>query len=336
MEVLVVRLCYFRADASGLSLRKPPGGYDVRTKVFNRIGAVQMVWRVGFGTAAALWLSMAIASAQDFSSVAVETIISNRKYAKGLAWQRDPSALLVSDPVSDEILRLVAGQRPVILHKDVGHPAGMALDGEGRLYVCEPRNRRVVRFDGKGQESTVADKFEGKALNAPQDIAVRKDGHVYFTDPAFASAERRKELDFYGIYHVTPKGEMEVIDRRKTRPNGVAVSPDGKRLFVTDSDLRQVITWELDRGGRASKEQVLVDKIPAVPSGITVDAQGHVFVATDKVMIYNHEGQLLRYVDLPQTPSSCTLGGQDNGILFVGARTAVYGIVLHPEVPANQ
>ena len=103
------------------------------------------------------------------------------------------------------------------------------LDAQGRLYTCEGHARRVTRRDRKGKLEILADQWQGKRLNAPNDLIVRRDGHVYFTDPAFGSAADSRELDFYGIFHITPKGELSLVAKWPTRPNGITLSPMARR-----------------------------------------------------------------------------------------------------------
>ena len=108
-----------------------------------------------------------------------------------------------------------------------GGPNGNAFDEQGRLYTCEFRDRRVTRLNKNGKIDVLASRFEGKRLNAPNDIVVRRDGTVFFTDPAFGNQQDSRELDFYGVFRITPKGELGAIARWKTRPDGIALSPNG-------------------------------------------------------------------------------------------------------------
>ena len=135
-------------------------------------------------------------------------------------------------------------------------PSGNAFDSEGRLYTCETRTRRVTRTDKKGAIEVLAEKWEGKRLNAPNDIVVSRSGHVYFTDPAFGWQSDQRELDFYGVYHIPPKGAMRLVAKPAGRPNGIALSPNGRILYVVNADERNVRAYDLDRNGDASNERV--------------------------------------------------------------------------------
>jgi gluconolactonase len=266
---------------------------------------------------------------QDFNMLSVELISKGHKYLHGAAWNWDPQALLISDTPMNQIWRIVPNQKPQLWREQPTGPAGLAIDEQGRVYVCESRARRVIRLDGKGKEEVLAAEFEGKKLNSPNEIAVRRDGHVYFTDPAYASADQAKELDFYGIYHLPPRGGIEAVARLKTRPNGIALSPDGRRLYVTDSDERTVTRFDLDRSGKAANPQVVLREIPGVPNGLAVDEAGNLYVAASRLFIYSPEGTLIRDIEITGgPPAHCRFGGPDGKLLFVAARQALYGIQM--------
>jgi gluconolactonase len=211
----------------------------------------------------------------------------------------------------------VAGSRP-------GGPGGNAYDSDGRLYSCEFRERRVVRVAKNGKVDVVASRFQGKRLNAPNDIVVREDGNAYFTDPAFGNQQDARELDFYGVYRIPKNGELEAIARWKTRPNGIALSPNGRVLYVTDSDARNVKAFDLDRQGKASNERVFIASVPGVPAGIRTDVKGNLWVAGKALYTYSAKGELLHILGLGQTPSNLAFGESDFESLFITARTLVY------------
>lgn len=275
-----------------------------------------------------LWAAAALASAQDFTDLRIERIAAGFRFTEGPVWSRE-GYLLFSDVPQDLILRWTPGKGVALLRESSNGANGNAFDAQGRLYTCESRTRRVVRMDAKGQLEILAERFEGKRLNAPNDIVVRRDGHVYFTDPAFGAQQDTRELDFYGVYHISPKGEMEAIARWQTRPNGIALSPDGRRLFVANSDERQVRVFDLDRQGRASGERVLIAGIEGVPDGLKVDERGNLYVAARGIAVYTAQGKLLHTIEMPETPSNCAFGDPDFGALYVTARSSVYRLRLN-------
>ena len=185
----------------------------------------------------ALLTFAAIASAQDFSDIRVEKLAIGQKFTEGPVWSLE-GFLLFSDTVTDRIQKFVPGKGLSDFATRAGGVNGNAFDEQGRLYTCEFRDRRVTRLAKNGKIDVLAARFEGKRLNAPNDIVVRRDGNVYFTDPAFGNQQDARELDFYGVYRITGKGELDAIARWKTRPDGIALSPNGRILYVSDPDVR--------------------------------------------------------------------------------------------------
>jgi gluconolactonase len=267
----------------------------------------------------------AYAAAQDFSDIKVEKIATDLVFAEGPAWSQE-GFLLFSDTVTNKLHKFVGGKGTSEFGEVAGGPNGNAYDAQGRLYTCEFRQRRVTRTAKNGKVEVLAARFDGKRLNAPNDIVVRRDGQVYFTDPAFGNQEDSRDLDFYGIFHITPKGDLELTAKWKTRPNGITLSPNGRILYVVDSDTRSVRAFDLDRAGAASNERVIVDKIPGVPDGIRADEKGNLYVAAKNVYVYSPQAQLLGDVALPETPSNLTFGDADLQSLFITAHTSVYRV----------
>ena len=281
-----------------------------------------------------LILLAAGAVAQDFTEIKVERIAIGLRYAEGPAWSPD-GFLVFSDSAADKLHKFTPGKGESELSSVAGGPNGNAYDTQGRLYTCEFRQRRVTRTSKNGKQEVLAARFDGKRLNAPNDIAVRHDGHVYFTDPAFGNQEDTRELDFYGVFHMTPKGELEAVAKWKTRPNGIALSPNGKTLYVSDSDSRCVRAYEIDRSGGASGERILIDKIPGVPDGIRTDEKGNIYVAAKAVYVYSPQAQLIGHIELPETPSNLAFGDGDLQTLFITARSTVYRVRIGVKGASN-
>jgi gluconolactonase len=268
------------------------------------------------------------AAAQDLDDLKVEKIAIGLRFTEGPAWSPD-GFLLFSDTVTNQLHKFVPGKGVSDFADRPGGPIGNTYDAQGRLYTCEFRERRVTRTDKKGKGEMLAERFEGKRFNAPNDIVVRHDGHIYFTDPAFGTQSDHRELDFYGVFHITPKGDIEALARLKTRPNGVTLSPGGKILYVADSDARLIRAWDLDnKSGAASNPRVVVEKIAGVPDGIRTDEKGNLWVAAKSVFLYTPQGELRHTIELGETPSNLTFGDVDLETLFVTARTTVYRVRL--------
>jgi gluconolactonase len=266
--------------------------------------------------------AISVAAAQDFSEIRLEKIAKDLHYAEGPAWSPE-GFLLFSDCVSNKLHKFVPGKGDSEFADVAGGPIGNAFDSQGRRYTCEFRERRVTRTSKNGKEEVLASRFEGKRFNAPNDITVRRDGQIYFTDPAFGNQQDTRELDFYGVFHVTPRGELNAIAKWKTRPNGLALSPNGKTLYVTDSDARAVRAYDLDHG---AAERVLIEKIPGVPDGIRVDEKGNLWIAAKFVYAYSPEGKLLGEIAMTETPTNLAFGDADLQTLFVTTRNLVYRV----------
>lgn len=274
------------------------------------------------------WLLAALPlAAQNFDEVMVEKFTGGYTFTEGPVWSRD-GYLLFSDVPNERIWRVVPGEKPQIFREPSNRTNGNTFDARGNLYSCEGGARRVTRTDKKGVVTVVADNYQGKKFNAPNDIVVRKDGHVYFTDPAFGNQEQGRELDFFGIYHVTPRGEVNLIARPSGRPNGIAISPNGRILYVSNSDDRALYAYDLDGRGIASNERKLVSGIKGVPDGIAVDEKGNIYVTADKLDIYTPDGKLLHQIEIAEMPRNCAFGDADFQSLYVTAYTSVYRVRL--------
>lgn len=261
---------------------------------------------------------------QDYS---IQLVATGMRFADGPVWSLE-DYLLFSDTVTDKQHKYTPGKGVSEIGTRPGGTAGNAYDEKGNLYTCEFRERRVTRTAKNGKMEVIAARFDGKRLNAPNDVVVRRDGNVYFTDPAFGNQVDTRELDFDGVFRVTTRGQIEAIAKWKTRPNGVALSPSGRILYVSDADGQAIRAFDLDRAGAASNERVLISKIPGVPDGIRTDEMGNLYVAAKGVLVYSPQGELLRTIQLGETPSNLAFGDPDFSTLYVTARASVYRVRL--------
>lgn len=290
-------------------------------------GRLRMSLRISFTSLALFSVFLPHLVAQIPEEVDVSRVAAGMRYPAGLAWSRE-GYLVIADNERREIYRLDPNQRPKPTHQDTNAAQGIVYDSQSHLYICETATRRLVRMDRKGTMETVAASFEGKKLNSPGDVVVRRDGQVYFTDPAFAGAIDRRELSFNGIFHVNPKGEIEALARWQTRPNGVALSADGKKLYVTDADRHAVVEFELDSKGSATSSHDFITGIRGVPAGLRLDVAGRLYIGANGLAIYTAEGKLLRTLMDPQRIISCAFGGPDLESIYVSTPRDVYRVVL--------
>src|SRR5579872_2479024 len=264
---------------------------------------------------------------QDFSDIKVEKLTQDMSFAEGPAWSPD-GYLLFSDTVQNKIRKFIPGKGIVDFADRAGGPIGNAYDAEGRLYSCEFRERRVTRTAKNGKVEVIAARFNGKRFNAPNDVVVRRDGNVYFTDPAFGNQEDTRELDFYGVYHITPKGQLSLIGKPKGLPNGITFSPNGRILYVAMSGDHTIVAFDVDHAGEVSNERVLISGIDGVPDGIRCDEKGNIYVAAKGIAVYNPAGKLLTTIPVTETPANCAFGDSDFQTLYITARTSVYRVRL--------
>jgi len=257
----------------------------------------------------------------------VEKVDGKLAFAEGPVWSRE-GYLLFSDAPNNRIRKLTPGEHAVNYKEDTHGANGLTLDAQGRLYMCEWRSRRLTRIDKKGKFEVLAEKWEGKKLNAPNDVVVRRDGNVYFTDPAFGNQNDTRELDFFGVFHISPKGEMEVVAKPKGRPNGIALSPNGRILYVANSDEKNVRAYDLDKGGTATGERILIPAIEGVPDGMRTDEKGNLYVAAKELFVFDPQGKPLYSIKLGETPANCAFGDSDFQTLYITAQSSVYRVRL--------
>jgi len=262
--------------------------------------------------------------AQDLADIKIELLGKNWGYTEGPAWSSKDGYLVFSDTAGNRLMKWIPGEPIHVFRENANGPSGNAFDNDGRLYTCETRSRRVTRTDKKGVIEVLAADWQGKHFNAPNDLAVSRNGHVYFTDPAFGDQADRRELDFYGVYHIPPKGPIKLVAKPTGRPNGVALSPNGRVLYVTNSDEGNVRAYDVDRNGDTSNERVIVSGIAGVPGGIRLDDKGNLYVAAKGVFIYTPEGKFVRLIEMRERPSNCAFGEADLKTLFITSGANVF------------
>ena len=268
-----------------------------------------------------------------FCAIAQETPVEHRieriaggfHYIGGMVWSRE-GHLFFSDTARGRIQQWTPGQETGHLPVELKSPAGLAVDEHGLPLVCEAGARRIVRIKAGNALVPVATAFEGRQLNSPRDLVVRKDGTILFIDPAFGSARDSMALPFHGVFRISPKGEAVALARWDRRPGGIALSPDGKTLYVANSDERTIHAFDLDRQGNASGERVLVSGIEGVPVALRTDDKGRLYVAAHLVFVYSPEGRRLGQIETGDRPTSLAFGETGGRTLFIATRTSVYRV----------
>jgi gluconolactonase len=245
-------------------------------------------------------------------------------FVEGPVWVKQ-GYLVFSDIYNSRIMKIPTANQPSIYRDYTNAANGNSMDVQGRLYSCERDGHRVVRMEKDGSVTVVASEYEGKRLNSPNDVVVRHDGQVYFSDPASDAVLDRRELDFNGVFHVTPEGKVSLV-AKMTRPNGVALTPDGKTLYVADSQQRKIMAYDLDAQGNASGERVFIAGIDGGPDGLRVAANGNLYIACRGIAIYTPDGKFVKMIEFPETPANCAFGDRDLRTLYVTARTSIYRV----------
>ena len=216
---------------------------------------------------------------------------------------------------------------------------GLTLDREGRLTINEHGNRRVTRLEKTGFLTVLADRYEGKRLNSPNDLVYRSDGALYFTDPPFGLPkffdDPRKELSFSGVFSIY-KGKLQLISTDLSGPNGLAFSPDEKYLYVTNWDVKKkvVMRYEATADGTLANGRVFFDMTGApgedALDGIKVDRRGNLYVSgPGGLWIVSPEGKHLGTIRGPEHPHNLAWGDEDGKTLYLTAQTGLYRIRLN-------
>lgn len=265
----------------------------------------------------------------------VEKIGDGYKFTEGPLWSAS-NTLLFNDIPANTIYELspavdASGDQvwtKAVFREPSGNSNGLTLDDSGRLIACEHSNRRVTRTEKDGSVTVLADKYQGKPLNSPNDVVVKSDGSIYFTDPTYGG--HKNELGFQGVYRISRDGKLDLLVGDFVQPNGLCFSPDERRLYVADSsDLRHIRVFGVKPDGTLSAGSVFarITSEKGVPDGMKVDVEGKLYVAgPGGVWIFDPSGKHLETIPVPETPANLAWGDIDGKTLYITARTGVYRV----------
>jgi len=262
----------------------------------------------------------------------VERLFGGGRWLEGPVYVPAHRCLLFSDIPNDRMLRYdeISGAVSVF-RAPAGYANGHTLDGEARLVSCQQGHRRVVRTEHDGSVTVLADAYDGKRFNSPNDVVVRTDGTIWFTDPPYGITsdyeghKGEQELGGCHVYRLDPAtGEVRIVADDFTRPNGLAFSVDETRLYVVDTPEKHIRVFEVKDGGLTGGE-VFAPCTAGMFDGIRLDTGGRVWAATHEgVHVFDPDGTLIGKLLLPEIVSNLCFGGPKRNRLFVTATTSVY------------
>jgi gluconolactonase len=258
----------------------------------------------------------------------LELVSGGMGFTEGPVW--DPASFVyVSDEVLNKIFRIYPdGHKEELI--SLGDPDGNAYDEHLQLIDCASVLRAVIRIKPDSTYTVLADHYEGKRFNSPNDVVTGPDGALYFTDPTSdLPKDQKQELDFRGVFRLDAKGQVTLLTKELTEPNGLAFSPDGKNLYVDDSAQRTIRVYDFQpdgtlRNGRIFGQEPGV-KGEGVPDGMKVDHAGNLYVTgPGGIWIWDSEGHHLGTIILPEQPANLAWGEPDSKTLYITATTSLY------------
>ena len=278
-------------------------------------------------------------------STEAEQLATGFEFTEGPVWHTDGYWLFV-DIRRSLIFRIAPGGAPEVYRENSNGSNGLTFDLQGRLIMCEGDGRRLSRMEPDGTIAPIAERSDGKLLNRPNDVVVRSDGSVYFTNPSGRIEESERELDFAGVHRIAPDGSVTAVTGELRFPNGIAFSPDESVLYVAitrrndgciqEKERGEVCTHQLIRAfdvaadGSLSNERVFANMFSAadgVPDGMKVDSEGRVFcTGSEGCWVFDAAGNPLGIIRLPEIPANCAWGGPDHRTMLFTARTSVYSM----------
>jgi gluconolactonase len=276
-------------------------------------------------------------------SAALEELYSDCRWAEGPVWFADLNCLIWSDIPNQRMMRWAPDGDVSVFRSPSNFVNGNTRDRQGRLVSCEHGGRRVTRTEIGGSITILADRYQGKRLNSPNDVIVRSDGSVWFTDPTYGiksdyeGYRAEPEQDTRNVYRLDPvSGDLEAAVTDFGQPNGLAFSPDETKLYVADSasshDIkapRHIRVFDVVDGRRLSNDRIFCSLDNGLPDGFRVDVKGNVWTsAGDGVHCFSPNGVLLGKILVPQTVANLTFGGPRRNRLFITATKSLYSVFV--------
>ncbi|SIQ35589.1 gluconolactonase [Rhizobium sp. RU35A] len=279
-------------------------------------------------------------------SAALEELYSGCRWAEGPVWFSDHNLLIFSDIPNQRMLRYVPGQGVSVFREPSNFVNGNTRDREGRLVSCEHGGRRVTRTEVDGRITVLADRFEGRRLNSPNDVVVKSDGTVWFTDPTYGirsnyeGFQAEPEQASRNVFRLDPAtGTLTSVIDDFGQPNGLAFSPDETKLYVADSAISHdpsaepiIRVFDVVDGAKLANGRIFCRLDAGLPDGFRLDTRGNVWTsAGDGVHCFAPDGTLLGKILVPQTVANLTFGGPRRNRLFITATRSLYAVYVDAE-----
>lgn len=272
------------------------------------------------------------------SNCRVEKLHTGTRWAEGPCYFADGDYLIWSDIPNNRMLRWTEGLGVEVFRQPANCSNGNTRDRQGRLVTCEHLTRRVTRTEWDGSITVLAERYEGRRLNSPNDVVVKSDGSIWFTDPPYgilSDYEGKKspsELGGNFVFRLDPAtGDLSVVADDFDRPNGIAFSPDESRLFVADSGKpRHMRVFDVKDGRTLSGGRVFAECDAGIFDGFRFDTDGNLWTSTRAgVSCYSPDGELLGKIRLPEAVANLTFGGPKRNRLFITATTSLYSVFVN-------
>jgi gluconolactonase len=266
--------------------------------------------------------------------VASATVIADgakvEKLAGGFAFTEGPAAdaqgnVYFSDIPNNRILKWSLDGKLSTFLENSGGANGLYFDKAGNLLACEGSGRRLVSIDPKCRVTVLADKYQGKKFNSPNDLWIDPKGGVYFTDPRYGGREGMEQDGEYVFYLSPDRSRLIRVIDDMVRPNGLIGTPDGKTLYVADNGGGKTFVYRVNPDGTLSGKRLFA---PEGSDGMTIDSKGNVYLTSRIVAVYNKNGEKIEEIKVPEGPANVTFGGRDKQTLFITAQTSLYSIKM--------